>query len=97
MSQWAWVIDRLQDVESDLSVFHRIRKPGRLTPQRFIDLAWRLAAYQGAVRHGITQEADDEQQGPAGLDQDRVVDADFADADPILSQFVDIGRVEVID
>jgi hypothetical protein len=86
-------------VESDLSAIHRIRHPERLASQRFIDLAWRLVAYQGAVRHFLTQEADDQEgtQGPAGLDQDRTVAAEYADTDPVLSQFVEIGRVEVID
>lgn len=85
-------------MESDLSAIHRIRHPERLAPQRFIDLAWRLVAYQGAVRHFLTQETDDQgSQVPAGLDQDRTVAAEYADTDPVLSQFVEIGRVEVID
>lgn len=83
-------------MESDLSVFHHIRKPGRLPTQRFIDLAWRLAAYQGAVRLQLGREAD-EDEPPAGLDQDREVDSRYADVDPILGQFVEVGRVEVID
>lgn len=85
-------------MESDFSAIHRIGKPWKLAPQRFIDLAWRLSAYQGALRQSLTREADDEQQStPAGLGEDREVDSEFADADPILGQFVEIGRVEVID
>jgi hypothetical protein len=98
LSQWAWVNERIGDVESDFSVLHRVDNPVELHPQRFIDLAWRLSAYQGAVRRSLELEAaDDDQQAPADLSEDRVIDSEYAAADPILGQFVEVGRVEVID
>lgn len=38
------------DIESDLSVFHRVDEVDRLTIARYLALAPRLAAYQGALR-----------------------------------------------
>lgn len=39
-----------QDIESDLSVFHRVDDVDQLTIRRYLMLAPRLSAYEGALR-----------------------------------------------
>ena len=47
--QTGWVLTHLDDVCSDLSVFHGVRDASRLDAVTFHKLTYRLAAYQGAV------------------------------------------------
>lgn len=47
--QLLWITVLLDDVESDLSRFHRVDDWQQLTGSRFIKLAERLAVYGGAV------------------------------------------------
>jgi hypothetical protein len=56
----------LDDIASDLSVFHRIDDPSTLDGPRFFRLAWRLAAYQGVMQARVTaeQQASEPQQRP---------------------------------
>lgn len=61
------MLDHLDDIESDLSVFHRVDDWRQLDPPRFFRLAERLPAYQGAVRAALAAVAV-EPQGPADLD-----------------------------
>lgn len=44
------MVDYVADIESDLSVFHRVDDANALTIARYLALAPRLAAYQGALR-----------------------------------------------
>jgi hypothetical protein len=44
------MVDYVADIESDLSVFHRVDDADQLTIARYLALAPRLAAYQGALR-----------------------------------------------
>lgn len=44
-----WLSDLRDDVESDLSVFHRIEEMETMPAPRFLRLACRLHAYSGAV------------------------------------------------
>jgi hypothetical protein len=46
----AWVLDHLDDVASDMSVFHRVDDPWSMPAPRFFTLASRLHVYDGAVR-----------------------------------------------
>jgi hypothetical protein len=46
----AWVLDCLDDICSDLSVFHRIEDASELEGPVFYKLAQRLPFYEGAVR-----------------------------------------------
>jgi hypothetical protein len=56
-----WVLEYLEDVISDLKVFHGIDDPNEeLTAARFFSLAWRLYAYKGAVRLRVEEEANTE-------------------------------------
>lgn len=45
-----WVLDLLDEVESDFSVFHKIERPLELDSPRFFRLVNQLAHYNGAVR-----------------------------------------------
>jgi hypothetical protein len=66
----------LDDIESDLSVFHRIDDPYSLDGPRYFRYAWRLAAYQGVMQARVNaQQQDSEPQqrpfeygAPAGGD-----------------------------
>lgn len=49
-------MDHLDDVASDLSVFHRIDDIGVLDGPTFFRLAWRLPAYNGVMRAIVTAE-----------------------------------------
>jgi hypothetical protein len=46
----SWVTEYVQDIESDLSVFHRVDDVDQLTIRRYLMLAPRLSAYEGALR-----------------------------------------------
>jgi hypothetical protein len=48
-----WILDLLDDVESDFSVFHGIEDPMSMEAPRFFRLAERLVHYDGAVRHSM--------------------------------------------
>lgn len=52
-AELSWVWTHWEDVLSDLSVFHRVDDPGRLTIRRFRSLALRLPAYAGALRAAL--------------------------------------------
>lgn len=54
-----WVGDRLADVESDMSVFHRVDDIRQMPPARFFMLAHRLPAYRGVMREvALAQQRD---------------------------------------
>jgi len=44
-----WVVDHLEDLESDFSVFHRVDDLGTLDGPRFFRLALRIFAYDGVM------------------------------------------------
>jgi hypothetical protein len=83
------------DVESDLSVFHRIDDLAGLHPQRLIDLVVRLGFYPGVVQARLRAEtqAEDAVQPVYDLGSDRVVDSSAASlgADPILGSVIELG------
>lgn len=51
-----WVLDHLDDIASDMSVFHRVDDIYSMTGRRFFTLANRLAAYKGVLRARIEAE-----------------------------------------
>ncbi|MCX4750896.1 hypothetical protein OG455_41180 [Kitasatospora sp. NBC_01287] len=55
----------MDDIESDLSVFHRIDDPTALDGPRYFRLVWRLAAYQGVMQARTLAARDEQQQSPA--------------------------------
>lgn len=72
MEQLRWVLDHLDDLASDFSVFHRIDDITTLPGPVFYRMAWRLPHYQGvmASRQMAAQQDGDEapaprRQGPA--------------------------------
>ncbi|MEV7770587.1 hypothetical protein [Kitasatospora sp. NPDC086791] len=62
--QLGWVLDHLDDLASDFSVFHRIPDVTTLDGPTFLRLAWRMPAYEGVMRAAAlaAREAD---TGPA--------------------------------
>jgi hypothetical protein len=50
-----WVPELVDDVASDLSAFHRVDDPMRLSSARYFTLARRLVHYAGAVRFELSQ------------------------------------------
>lgn len=49
-----WIEDHRGDVESDMSVLHRVDDIEDMVATRLVTLVHRLAHYQGAVRHWAT-------------------------------------------
>ena len=60
-----WVLERLDDIESDMSVFHRVDDIGALDGPKFFRLAWRLPAYQGVIRARLLAEREDRRETPS--------------------------------
>lgn len=54
LARAGWVLDYLDDIESDMSAVHRVDDIHVLTSERFFRLADRLVHYQGAVRDMVT-------------------------------------------
>ena len=50
------MLDHLDDIESDLSAFHRIDDMYEMKPVKFFRFALRLPAYRGIVRARIEAE-----------------------------------------
>jgi hypothetical protein len=59
-----WVLPRLDDIASDLSVFHRVDDLTALDGPTFFRLAWRLPAYQGVMRARLEAEQEEHDQSP---------------------------------
>lgn len=60
-AQLAWVLDHLDDIASDLSVFHRIDDVDAMDGPTYFRLAWRLAAYQGVMQARAIATRDEKQ------------------------------------
>jgi len=74
-----WVLDHAADIESDLSVFHRVDDPASLPGPKFFSLALRLGAYQGVIAARMAEEQERaDQRGGGNGEQARIVpDTDF--------------------
>ena len=55
----------MEDIESDLSAFHRVDNYLELPGPRFFSLALRLGAYTGAVQARLIKMQQDEDGGPS--------------------------------
>lgn len=68
-----WIDEYIEDIRSDLSVFHRVDDMDSMPALRFLAFVERLAHYDGAIRHGAIvagrQEHTTEQQ-PAPTAED---------------------------
>jgi hypothetical protein len=95
----------LPDIESDMSVFHRIEDVRAMPAQRFIDLVLRLPAYRGVMRAVLeAAQLEEESEGrswpssssPAGRsDEVRHVPSDNLEAlanDPDFAGQLEIQR-----
>lgn len=60
-----WVVEHLDDLESDFSVFHRVEDMLNLDAPRFFRFAHRMPAYRGVMRARVEQE-EMEREGLAG-------------------------------
>lgn len=54
-----WVLDHLEDLESDFSVFHRVEDINSLDGPRFFRLALRIFAYEGVMAARLMQQDQD--------------------------------------
>lgn len=50
------MIDHLADLRSDLSRFHRVDDIERLDGPRFMELAWRVSAYEGVIAMRLQEQ-----------------------------------------
>jgi len=70
-----WIVTHLDDVASDMSVFHRIRDIGAMRSTVLLRLAMRLAAYNGAVAARMAAERRERAPKAAGRRGTRTVTA----------------------
>jgi len=65
-----WVVDHLEDLESDLSVFHRIDNLHTLDGPRFFRLALRVFAYDGVMAARLAAQTEDtDTPAPGGKEE----------------------------
>lgn len=57
--QLRWVVHCLDDIASDMSVFHRVDDITTLDGPTLMRLAWRLPAYEGAMRSRVMAEQEE--------------------------------------
>lgn len=55
-----WVLDYLDDIESDLSVFHRIENLYEMPSVKLFHFATRLGAYGGVLSARAQQKTEDQ-------------------------------------
>jgi hypothetical protein len=55
-----WVLDHHEDIDSDMSVFHRVDDYGSMPAPKFFARAARLPVYQGVLREVMAPEATDQ-------------------------------------
>ena len=54
-----WVLDHMEDLESDFSAIHRIDDITSLDGPRFLRMALRIFAYDGVMAARLREEAED--------------------------------------
>lgn len=96
-----WVVDYLDDIESDFSVFHRVDDVWSMSGPRFFKLAWRLPAYQGVMQARAVAESErspverpfeyGQPSSAAGGVQWNPGTAQSIQADPAISQLFSFG------
>jgi hypothetical protein len=57
VGNWAWLVEHIVDVRSDMSRFHRIDDVEAMRSDRLMEFASRLAAYDGVVANRVRREA----------------------------------------
>lgn len=92
----AWFVDHIDDVRSDLSVYHRIDEIERLTAERFLAYTRRLPVYGGAVAFQLREVAATAPAQQAAASEDPVAWNDITDlmrTDPL---FMGVGEVVTV-
>jgi hypothetical protein len=79
------VLDYLDDLESDFSVFHRVDDMYSLGAPEFFRKAHRIGAYQGVVRLRVEAEAQRREEAPEAVTPEVVA------ADPGMSDLFEFG------
>lgn len=75
-----WILDYLDDIESDLSAVHRVDDMGSMPAGRFVRLVERLWHYPGAVRSRVVEQVAGGSGVPEVAGDDGLVDlAEFGD------------------
>jgi hypothetical protein len=59
-SELSWITPSLEDIRSDLSVFHRVDDMESMPALRFVSMAERLVHYDGVIRHGAMLAAQED-------------------------------------
>lgn len=88
-----WLLDYLDDIESDLSVFHRVDDWRSMAGPRFFRLAVRLAAYNGVMHaRALATSQDDAPSGTQAANDGQVARVDGTreaiETDPVLSSLI---------
>jgi hypothetical protein len=88
------VLKHLDDIESDLSAFHRIDNMWEMEAGRFFRLAYRLPAYQGAMRARAEHQEMEQQKRTGGRDVVQVGTGELSKIDG-LGQAMQDGLITV--
>lgn len=89
------MLDYMEDVESDLSAFHRVDDPDRLDGYRFLQLAERLFHYRGVMRdHAIRIAGED--GGTVAKPAPRQIPDDVAIDELVAQGFVEYEKEEAV-
>lgn len=93
-----WVLDHLEDIESDMSVFHRVERAAETLPAPlYFARAQRLGAYTGVMQARIIEQQKDKDGGapsvgvgstPGGVKATKISD------DAMLERLANEGWVE---
>ncbi len=73
-----WVLDYVEDIASDMSVFHRIDDADAMPAPLYFERAERLPAYQGVMRARLSSEAQEAGGTPAATPGTVEVSEDIA-------------------
>lgn len=65
-----WILEHLHDINSDLSVFHRMDDPESAPAARVVPLIERLVAYDGALKLTAMKQQEELHTSPTGRQRD---------------------------
>lgn len=85
------MVDHLDDLESDFSVFHRVDNIYAMPARRFVQLAVRLPAYQGVMAFRAAEYAERGHAGRPAEHRGSDISEDIK-TDPALAGLVDYGK-----
>lgn len=90
-----WVLDHLDDIDSDMTVFHRVDDARETLPAPlYFARAVRLGAYSGVMQARIAEARERDREGrPAGVSHGQGPAVKISD-DAMLEQLANEGWVE---